>query len=147
MTTVVVLTVALTVFVASKRVSSRFLWSAPEYAPIVLRLPGYSGADGDPIYSHFGDVAPAAIDTDSVRRAAQLLPNRATYFLKVSRSTPNAKDLSLSANLFFQPALRARRVGRAEWLVSYGSPLPPRVDAVASYRISRQLVLLKLRRR
>jgi hypothetical protein len=148
MTTIVVLTVALTAFVASKSVSARLLAVAPEYASIVHRLPGYSGDGPDPIYYHAGDVAPAAIDTDSVRRAARLLPNDATYLLEVPRSAPNAEDLSLSANLFFQPALRARRASGAEWLVSYGSSLPePRVNAMATYRISRLLVLVKLRRR
>jgi hypothetical protein len=146
--TVSVLTLLLSLFVASKGVSSRILSKVPSYAPIIERLPGYSPQTGDPIYFHFRERHPAHVDTAAIRRAGRLVPDDATYFVQAATSGADASNVVLAARLFLLPAVPTRRAAMADWILSYRSPSLPRGLKVArSYRLDHDLRLVKLRRR
>lgn len=147
-TTVLVLTLLLALFVASKGINSRVLSKVPAYAPIIERLPGNSPQTGDPIYFHFGERHPAYVDTAAIRRAGRLIPDDATYFVQAAASDANAGGVVLAARLFLLPAAPTRRASTADWILSYRSPSLPRGLKVArSYRLDHDLRLVQLRKR
>ena len=65
-------------------------------------------------------VPTAQLDVGAVRRAASILPARATYAVVVPPNDPQlADDLQGVAQLLFLPSLSVSDPSRAEWLLRY----------------------------
>jgi hypothetical protein len=146
--TIAVLTLLLLLFVTVKNISSRVRSAVPEYGPIIARLPGYQPQTGDPIYFHFSSRAPTHVDTAAIRRAAQLVPDDATYAVQAPESSPSTHDVILAAQLFFLPAVLSLRADTVGWILSYRSTsIPHGLRSTTSYRLDKDLLLVKVRRR
>jgi hypothetical protein len=146
--TIAVLTLLLLLFVTLKDVSSRVRSAVPEYGPIIDRLPGYRPQTGDPIYFHFSSQAATQVDTAAIRRAGRLVPDGATYFVQAPESSPSTEDVVLAARLFFLPAVLSRRTDNVGWVLSYRSTsIPAGLRAIRSYRLDKDLLLVRVRRR
>jgi hypothetical protein len=146
--TIAVLTLLLLLFVTFKNFSSRVRSAVPEYAPIIDRLPGYQPQAGDPIYFHFSSHVPTDVDTAAIRRAGRLVPDDATYFVQAPESSPSTQDVVLAARLFFLPAVLSVRADMVGWILSYRSPsIPPGFRSTTTYRLDKDLLLIKLQRR
>ncbi len=122
----VAVALALTVTVdAVERLVLRF----PGYGVVLQRLPGRGIDTSDPVYVHFGRQGTVRIDTTAIRRAGELVPDDAVFYIEVLESDPGADDVRLAAKLFLLPALPAQRPDTASWILTYRSPLTGRVPA------------------
>ena len=122
---------------AVERLVSRF----PGYAVVLHRLPGRGIDTGDPVYVHYGRQRRVRIDTAAIRRAGELLPDDAVFYIEALESDPRADDVRLAARLFLLPALPAQRPATASWILTYRSPLPRGVHTRRVERLGAGLVL------
>jgi hypothetical protein len=106
------------------RASSPLLRVFPRYSPAVHHLPGRSLDAGDPIYFHVGYQRAARVDTAAIRRAGELVPNDAIYYVRTPASDPTRGDIVLAAQLFLLPAVQSKNPSAAGWILSYRSPAP-----------------------
>lgn len=91
-------------------------------------------------------VPTAQFDVGAVRRAASLVPDRATYAVVTPPNDPQlAGDFGSIARLFFLPALSVADPSRAEWLLRYRTAPPAGLDVVRSYQLGSGVVLEQLR--
>jgi hypothetical protein len=96
----------------------------------------------DPLYS-------APVDGRALRRAGDLLPDDATYYLQIGR-LPGLLPFNVrgAANLFFTPAVQVRDASQAGWVLSYRAPapIPAGLRAVRTTRLGDGIYLLEVRR-
>jgi len=124
--------------------SSLLVRTFPRYGPVVDHLPGSRLDPGDPIYVHSSSRRPARIDTGAIRRAGELVPNDAVYFVDAPSSGTASDDVALAAQLFLLPAVRSTSAGAAGWILSYRSRARHR-PAAATYVLSPDLRLAEVR--
>jgi hypothetical protein len=91
----------------------------PRYTFVIDHLPGRRLDTADPIYFHAGYQRPARVDTSGIRRAGELIPNNAVYFVRRPASDPTSHDIISAAQLFFVPAVQSRRPHGADWILVY----------------------------
>ncbi|MGZ4280640.1 MAG: hypothetical protein ACXVQ4_00965 [Gaiellaceae bacterium] len=92
-------------------------------------------------------VPTARIDVAAVRRAAGILPSRATYAVVAPPNDPQlAGDLLSVARVLFLPALGVADPSRAQWLLRYHATPSAPIDVVRRYRLGNGVVLERLRR-
>jgi len=90
-------------------------------------------------------VPTAQLDVGALRRAARILPARATYAVVAPPNDPQlAHDLQGVAHLLFLPALPVAEPSRAEWLLRYQAAHPAAVKVVRTYRLGNGVVLERL---
>jgi hypothetical protein len=124
---------------SSLTVSEWLLARFPEYAPVVRRLPHYAGQSGDPDPAHFSH----RIDANLVRRAGDLVPDDALYY--VNSPGPFAESLDRLARLYFLPALAVRHPSDADWILSFRRrSLPRGVAELESITLSQDLSLSRV---
>lgn len=134
------LTVLRIVVVAAVSLVALALLAAPERFPGPIRqLAQHSLNTPDPVPT-------AQLDVGALRRAASLLPARATYAVVAPPNDPQlAHDLQAVAQLLFLPALSVAEPSRAEWLLRYQAAPPAAVEAVRTYQLGNGVVLERLR--
>jgi hypothetical protein len=126
---------------ASSAVSEWVLRRVPDYAPVLRRLPRYEGQSGDPDMGRLN----ARIEIAAVRRAAELVPDDALYY--VDAPEPFAEGLDRVARLFFVPSVAVRRPDDAAWILAFRSRSPPPgVVTLDSFELGRELSLLRIGR-
>ena len=92
-------------------------------------------------------VPTARLDVAAVRRAAGILPSRATYAVVAPPNDPQlTADLLSVARVFFLPALAVADPSRAQWLLRYQTAPSAPVDVVRRYQLGNGVVLERLRR-
>jgi hypothetical protein len=92
-------------------------------------------------------VPTAQLDVGALRRAASILPARATYaVVSPPGNLQRSADLVSVARLLFLPALGVADPARAEWLLRYQAPSPAPADVVRTYPLGNGVVLERLRR-
>jgi hypothetical protein len=109
----------------------------PRYAPVTDHLPGRLDT-GDPIYFHATSERAASLNTAAIRRAGELVPDDAIFYVRAPSSDPRSDDVMLAAQLFLLPAIRTRRPDAAAWIVAYRAP----VSAEPSGRILNLVLML-----
>jgi hypothetical protein len=89
----------------------------PERSPLG-RVAAIDGDGPDPRYD-------APVDGAALRRAAELVPDGATYAIVAPSGSPLlVGNLKAAAQLFLAPALPVQDRRRANWLLVYGRPSP-----------------------
>lgn len=122
----------------TESVLSRF----PEYAPVLQLLPRYEGESGDP---DLGSLR-TAIDVGAIRRAAELVPDDAVYYVQAPE--PLAEDVRRVARLYFLPSFEVRRATDAGWILAVRSDSPPGdVAYLESVVLSSDVSLVRVARR
>lgn len=109
----------------------------------IARLAAYEGDGPEPLYD-----APE-IDPAAIRRAAELVPDGATFAVYAPTAYPLlAGNLKAAAQLFFLPALPVHDPVRADWILSHGGLqlLPASVRPARVYRLGPELALVESRR-
>jgi hypothetical protein len=103
----------------------------------VSRLAAYDGDGREPRYD-------AHVDAAAVRRAGELVPDGATYYLYTPGASPLlAGNLKAAAQLFLAPALPVRDPRAARWVLRYGGAgLPPGVRAELTTEIAPGIAVL-----
>jgi hypothetical protein len=116
------------------------LLAAPQRFPGPIRqLARHSLNTPDPVPT-------ARLDVGALRRAARLVPARATYAVVAPPNDPQlSADLQGIARLLFLPALSVADPSRAEWLLRYRAAAPARVNVVRAYQLGDGVVLERLR--
>ena len=94
----------------------------PRYTPVVDHLPGRRLDTSDPIYFHFSSERAASVNTAAIRRAGELVPDDAIFYVQAPSSDPTSDDVMLAAQLFLLPAIQSRRSDAASWVLSYRAP-------------------------
>lgn len=124
---------------SSSRVTESVLSTFPDYAPVLRRLPRYEGQRGDPDLGRLG----TQIDAAAIRRAAELVPDDALYYVHAPERF--AEGIHRVAQLNFLPAVAVRRPTDADWVLVFRSPsLPQGVAELESFALSRDLSLLRV---
>ena len=116
----------------------------PGYAPVVEHLPGRRLDTGDPIYFHFGSNHAASVNTGAIRRAGELVPDDAIFYVRAPSSDPRSDDVILAARLFLLPAIQSRSPEAADWIISFRAPVPTRSSGRV-YEFDDDLRLAKVR--
>lgn len=92
-------------------------------------------------------VPTAPLDVGALRRAAGILPSRATYAIVAPPNDPQlSADLLSVARVLFLPALGVADPSHAQWLLRYRSSPSVPVDVVRRYPLGNGVVLERLRR-
>jgi hypothetical protein len=96
----------------------------------VSKLAAYEADGPEPIYD-------ARVDDGALRRAGELVPDGARYFLHTPHVSPLlAGNLKAAAQLYLSPALPVRDPQAASWVLRYGGPgLPAGVRADTRIRL------------
>jgi hypothetical protein len=108
----------------------------------MARLAAYDADSRDPITT-------VPVDVDALRRAAELLPDDATYGLVVLDETSGqlTHDVEGVARLLFLPALLVDDPADAGWILRYGdAPLPRGVRPLERIRVGSEVTLVRVRR-
>jgi hypothetical protein len=111
----------------------------------VSRLANYRADSADPIWDN--SRGPRPTDGAALRRAGELLPAHAAYWLDVDQSVPGLQhDVEGAALLFFAPALRVERPADADWVLNYGARplLPPGLRPERVYRLGAGVALVQV---
>jgi hypothetical protein len=106
----------------------------------IARLANYDSDGPDPLYD-------ADVDGKAIRRAGELIPEDATYYIHTAPTDPLLiGNLKAAGQLFFAPALPVRDVARAEWIVSYQAPklVPAGLHIGRAYRLGERIWLLEV---
>jgi hypothetical protein len=106
----------------------------------IARLANYDSDGPDPLYD-------ADVDGAAIRRAGELIPEDATYYIHTAPSDPLLiGNLKAAGQLFFAPALPVRDAARADWIVSYRAPrlVPRGLHAGRAYRLGERIWLLEV---
>jgi hypothetical protein len=105
----------------------------------IARLANYDADGPDPLYD-------ANVDGRAIRRAAELLPERTTYFIYAPQADPLLTgNLKAAGQLFFAPALPVRDVREARWVLSYGAEtLPSGLQARRRHRLAESIELVEV---
>jgi len=111
---------------------------APSRSP-VGRVASFEADGPDPLYD-------ARVDAAAIRRAADLLPDDATYYVHAPGGDPLLQgNLKAAGQLFFTPALPVQDPAAADWVLSYHAKrLPPRLTAAASTRVGPGVFLVRV---
>jgi hypothetical protein len=117
----------------------------PRYAPVTDHLPGRRLDTSDPIYFHVSSERPASVNTAAIRRAGELVPDDAIFYVRAPSSAPSSDEVMLAAQLFLLPAIQSRRPDAAGWILSYRAPLPAEPSGRV-YELDGDLHLTKVRR-
>ena len=94
----------------------------PRLVFVVDHLPSRTLDRGDPNYFHAGSRKAAIVNTAAIRRAGELVPDAAVYYIRRPASDPSGFDVSLAAQLFLLPAVQSRSQEDAAWILSYRLP-------------------------
>jgi hypothetical protein len=110
----------------------------------VARLAAYDADGPEPLYD-------APIDAAAFRRASELVPDDATYFVQAPREDPLVVgNVKAAAQLFLTPALLVHDPKDADWVVSYrtrGGPIVPEpLRPVRVRRLAPAFALVDVRR-
>jgi hypothetical protein len=106
----------------------------------IARLANYDADGRDPIYD-------ANVDGAAIRRAAELLPERTTYYIHTPPSDPLLiGNLKAAGQLFFAPALPVRDPAAARWVLSYEAQtlLPSGLRAQRRHRLGERIYLVRV---
>jgi hypothetical protein len=105
----------------------------------IARLANYDADGPDPLYD-------ANVDGRAIRRAAELLPERTTYFIYAPQADPLLTgNLKAAGQLFFAPALPVRDLREARWVLSYGvETLPSGLQARRRHRLAEGIELVEV---
>jgi hypothetical protein len=128
------------------QIEQRLLKLFPQYRLVLEHLPGRQFDSGDPVYQHFDEPVPLRLDNDALRRAASLLPDDATYAVVAGGDDRAFSEIAKGAGLFFSPALRVTAIGRASWVLTYRSPVPPKIPVDRRYSVGGGFSLVRLQR-
>jgi hypothetical protein len=125
-------------------VSTALLAVVPGLNAPVSWLAAYDGDGREPLYD-------ADLDAAAIRRAGELVPDDATYFIQAPREDPLFRgNLKAAAQLFLEPALLVHDPEDAEWVLSYrtrGGPLlPGSLRPVSTQRLAPSFLLVRVRR-
>ncbi len=126
------------------------LAAAPALDGPISRLANYESDGPDPIWDVPG------IDSAALRRAGELLPDDARYFLFTPpagqdapyESTLRAGNVLAGAFLFLAPAAQVRLPADADWVLSYQAPtlVPPGLRAERTVALGEGVFLVRVRR-
>lgn len=112
---------------------------APSRSPLG-RLASFEADGPGPLYD-------APVDEAAIRRAADLLPDDATYYVYAPQADPLLQgNLKAAGQLFFARALPAQDPAAAEWVLSYRATprLPSGLAPSASARIGPGVFLIRV---
>jgi hypothetical protein len=126
---------------SSYTVTEAVLSLFPKYAPVLRLFPRYKGEQGTP---DFGRLE-AQIDVAEIRRAADILPDDALYYVHAPERF--AKDVRRVAQFYFLPAAAVRHPTGADWVLAFRSPsLPQGLVERESIALSPDLSLIRVAR-
>jgi hypothetical protein len=89
------------------------------------------------------------VDGAAVRRAGELLPDDARYYVWAPGASPLLQgNLKSAAQLFLAPALPVQEATEGEWILSYraSATLPDGVRGAARRSVGPRVVLVRVRR-
>jgi hypothetical protein len=112
---------------------------APARSPLG-RVASFDADRPDPRYD-------APVDAAAIRRAAELLPDDATYYVHAPGVDPLLQgNLKAAGQLFFTPALPVQDPAAAGWVLSYRAEprLPPGLTSRASTRVGPGVFLVRV---
>jgi hypothetical protein len=104
------------------------------------RLAAYEGDGREPMYD-------ADVDAQAVRRAGELVPDDARYYLDMPHVSPLlAGNVKAAAQLFLSPALPVRDPRAAGWVLHYGGEgFPPGLRPVQTTRLAPGIAVVRVR--